>query len=64
LAGETEVLRRNMPKYHFVHCKFHVLDPGVNTGHHGGEPATKHLSYGTICEFNYVRIVNKIKLSL
>jgi hypothetical protein len=47
LAGETEVLRENMPRRHLVHHKSHLPDPGTNPGHHGGKPATNCFSYGT-----------------
>jgi hypothetical protein len=29
LAGETEVLGRNLPQRHFVHHKFHMNRPGL-----------------------------------
>jgi hypothetical protein len=46
LVGETEVLGENLPQRHFVHHKYHLLDPGVNPGRHSGKPATNRFSYG------------------
>jgi hypothetical protein len=31
LAGKTEVLGENTPKRHFVHHKFHLTRPGIET---------------------------------
>jgi hypothetical protein len=50
LAGETEVLRANLPQCGYVHHKFdkfHLLCPGTNSGRRCGRPATNRLSYGT-----------------
>jgi hypothetical protein len=47
LAGETKVLRENLPQRHFCRSQNPTWpDPGLNPGHHGGKPATNRLSYG------------------
>jgi hypothetical protein len=38
LAGEIEVLRKNLPQHHFCHPTWQ--DPGLNAGRRGGMPAT------------------------
>jgi hypothetical protein len=46
LAGETKVLRRNLPQCHS--CPLQIpRDLGSNQGCHSGKPATNPLSYGT-----------------
>jgi hypothetical protein len=47
LAGETKVLRENLPQHHFCPSQNPTRpDPGLNPGCRGGKPATNHLSYG------------------
>jgi hypothetical protein len=47
LAGETEVLGKNLPRRrHFVHHKPHLPCPGADPGRRGGNPATNRFSYG------------------
>jgi hypothetical protein len=47
LAGETEVLLKNLAQCHFVHHNLHMLFPDANTGRLGGKPATNRSSYVT-----------------
>jgi hypothetical protein len=46
LAGETEVLGKNLSRRHFVHQKSHLPNPGANPCRRGGKPATNRFSYG------------------
>jgi hypothetical protein len=47
LAGETQVLRENLPQRHFCPSQNPTwLDQGSNPGRRGGKPATNRLSYG------------------
>jgi hypothetical protein len=46
LAGETEVLRENLPQRHFCPLQNPTLpDPSLNPGRRGEKPATNRLSY-------------------
>jgi hypothetical protein len=45
LAGETEVLRENLPQFRFFHHKWHLTEPSSNPGRRGGKSATNLLSY-------------------
>jgi hypothetical protein len=47
LAGETKVLKENLPQFHFVHHESHLTWPGRR----GGKPATNRLSYGATLVF-------------
>jgi hypothetical protein len=48
LAGETEVLRENLPQRHFRPSQNPTWpDPGLNLGRRGGKPATNRLRYGS-----------------
>jgi hypothetical protein len=45
LAGETEVLRENLPQCRFVRNKSHMFCSDANPAR-GGKPATNRLTYG------------------
>jgi hypothetical protein len=48
LAGETEVLRENLPQRHFCPSQNPIWpDPILNPGSRCGKPVTNRLSYGT-----------------
>jgi hypothetical protein len=47
LAGETEVLGKNLPQLHFCPSQNPTWpDPGLNPGRRVGKPAINRLSYG------------------
>jgi hypothetical protein len=47
LAGETEVLGKNLPQRHFCPSQNPTWpDSDLNPGRRGGKPATNRLSYG------------------
>jgi hypothetical protein len=49
LAGETEVLGKNLPQGHFCPSQNPTWpDPGLNSGRRRGKPATNRLSYGAV----------------
>jgi hypothetical protein len=46
-AWETEVLAENLPQWHFIDQKSHMICPGASPGRRGGKPATNRLSHDT-----------------
>jgi hypothetical protein len=48
LAGETEILGKNLPRLHFLHHKSHLPDPGAKLVRLGGKPATNSFSYDVV----------------
>jgi hypothetical protein len=52
LAGETEVLRENLPQRHFVHQKIlHDQTRARTQDRHGGKPVTNHLGHFKILNY-------------
>jgi hypothetical protein len=52
LAGETEVLRENLPQRHFCPSQNPTWpDPGLNAGRRGEKPATNRPSYGAATNY-------------
>jgi hypothetical protein len=64
LAGESELLRGNLPRHRFVDHKSHLPDPGVNSGHHSGKPATNRFSYGAAHYLLLVSIILYMALQI
>jgi hypothetical protein len=54
MARKTKVLGDNLPQYLFVHHKFHLTWPGIETGPPRWEAAINRLSYGTAYESPYL----------
>jgi hypothetical protein len=55
LAGETKVLGENLPQCHFCPSQNPTWpDPGLNSGHRSGKPATNRLSYGVAFPASYI----------
>jgi hypothetical protein len=44
-VGETEILRENRLKWHYVHHKFHVFWSEIEAGLSQWEAMTNHLNY-------------------
>jgi hypothetical protein len=56
LAGETEVLGKNLPQRHFRPSQNPTWpDPGLNPGRRCGKPATNRLSYGAALQPSALR---------
>jgi hypothetical protein len=54
-AGETEVLRENLPSATLSTTNPIWIDPGANPGLRGERPATNRLSHGTALGRTYLR---------
>jgi hypothetical protein len=58
LAGETEVLRENLPQRHFCPSQNPTWpDPVLNPGRCGGKPTTNRLSYGAARMFPLAQMI-------
>jgi hypothetical protein len=57
VAGETVVLREDLPQCCFPHHKSHMIWPGLEPGPPQWEPATNHLSYGMALQRNVYKVL-------
>jgi hypothetical protein len=46
-AKEIEVICENLPRYHFVNHKYHIILTGLEPWSRTGNPASDRLRYGT-----------------
>jgi hypothetical protein len=64
LAGETEVLGKNLPQRHFVTSQNPTWpDPDLNPGHRGGKPAKlNELVYVMVGWLTFVTMIMNIRI--